>query len=203
MGSGWLAGYRAVLAKRDVKLLFSGLVISATGTWAYNTALLAFIFDRTGSLAWVGVAGLVRMTPQLLFSIYGGVLADRYERIRLMVTSDLVCGLWQVGMAVVAATNGPPALALVFTALTSASGVAYEPATAATIPSLVDEDHLAAANALNSTIDELAVIAGPAFGAVLLVAGSPSLVFALERRQLCHLCRDRVSDHPAQPSRST
>ena len=179
MGSGWLAGYRAVLAKRDVKLLFSGLVISATGTWAYNTALLAFIFDRTGSLAWVGVAGLVRMTPQLLFSIYGGVLADRYERIRLMVTSDLVCGLWQVGMAVVAATNGPPALALVFTALTSASAVAYEPATAATIPSLVDEDHLAAANALNSTIDELAVIAGPAFGAVLLVAGSPSLVFAL------------------------
>lgn len=177
--ASWVAGYRSVLAKRDVKLLFSGLVISATGSWAYNVALLAFIFDRTHSLGWVGAAGLVRLTPQLLFSIYGGVLAERYERIRLMVCSDLVCALWQAGLAVVAATNGPPALALVFTALTSASAVAYQPATAATIPSLVDEDHLAAANALSSTIDELVVIAGPAVGALLLVLGSPSLVFSL------------------------
>ena len=177
--ASWLAGYRGVLAKRDVKLLFSGLVISATGSWAYNVALLAFIFDRTHSLGWVGAAGLVRVTPLLLFSIYGGVLAERHERIRLMVSSDLVCALWQAGIAVVAATNGPPALALVFTALTSASAVAYQPATQATIPSLVDEDHLAAANALSSTIDELVVIAGPAVGAVLLVLGSPSLVFSL------------------------
>ena len=177
--SAWLAGYRSVLAKRDVRLLFSGLLISATGSWAYNVGLLAFIFDRTHSLGWVGAAGLVRLTPQLLLSIYGGVLAERYERIRLMVSSDLLCAVWQVGLAVVAAGNGPPAVALVFTALTSASGVVYQPSTAATIPSLVDEDDLTAANALNSTIDELVVIAGPAVGAVLLVVGSPSLVFAL------------------------
>ncbi len=177
--ASWLAGYRSVLAKRDVKLLFSGLVISATGSWAYNVALLAFIFDRTHSLGWVGAAGLVRVTPLLLLSIYGGVLAERHERIRLMVSSDLVCAVWQAGIAVVAATDGPAALALVFTALTSASAVAYQPATQATIPSLVDEDHLAAANALSGTIDELVVIAGPAVGAVLLVLGSPSLVFSL------------------------
>ncbi len=177
--ASWLASYRSVLAKRDVKLLFGGLVVSATGTWAYNVALLAFIFDRTHSLGWVGAAGLVRIAPQLLLSIYGGVLADRYERIRLMVGSDLLCALWQAGLAVVAAANGAPALALVFTALTSACVVAYQPATAATIPSLVDEDDLTAANALNSTIDELVVIAGPAVGAVLLVVGSPAFVFAV------------------------
>jgi hypothetical protein len=80
------------------------------------------------------------------------------------------------GGLVISAT---PLVALVFTALTAASSVVYQPATAATIPSLVDEDNLAAANALNSTIDELVVIAGPAVGAVLLMLGSPALVFAI------------------------
>lgn len=177
--SGWLAGYRSVLAKHDVRLLFSGLLISSTGSWAYNVGLLAFVFDRTHSLGWVGAAGLVRFVPQLLLSIYGGVVAERYERIRLMISSDLLCALWQAALAVVAALNGPPAVALVFTALTSASGVVYSPSVAATIPSLVDEDDLTAANALNSTIDELVVIVGPAVGAVLLAAGSASAVFAI------------------------
>ncbi len=84
----------------------------------------------------------MRFLPQLLFSVYGGVVAERLERIRLMVSSDLLCALWQVGLAVVAAANGPPAVALVFAALTAASGVVYQPAVAATIPSLVDEDDL-------------------------------------------------------------
>ncbi|HEY5188040.1 MAG TPA: hypothetical protein VII87_03320, partial [Solirubrobacteraceae bacterium] len=58
-------------------------------------------------------------------SVYGGVLAERTERIRLMVGSDLLSGLWQVGIAIVAATAGPPAVALVFTALTAATTVVY------------------------------------------------------------------------------
>jgi MFS family permease len=177
--AGWLGGYRSVLAKRDVKLLFGGLLASDTGTWAYNVALLAFVFDRTHSLGWVGAATLVKLAPQLLLSAYGGVLAERYERIRLMVCSDLLCAMWQGALAVVAAAGGSPALGLALAALTAASTVVYEPATAAMIPSLVDEDDLAAANALNSTIGELTVIAGPAIGAGLLVLGSPSLVFAL------------------------
>ena len=175
----WLGGYGAVLAKRDVKLLFGGLLISATGSWAYNVALFAFIFARTHSLGWVGAAGLVKLIPPLLLSVYAGVLAERTERIRLMVGSDLACAAWQVGIAIVAATGGPPALALVFTALTAACAIVYQPATAATIPTLVDEDRLTAANALSSTIDELVVIAGPAVGAVLLIVGSPSFVFAV------------------------
>ncbi len=175
----WLAGYRTALGERDLRLLFGGLLISATGSWAYNVALLAFVFERTHSLGWVGAAGVARLVPQLLLSVYGGVLAERTERIRLMVGSDLLCAVWQAGIAVVAAAQGPPALALALAALTSASGVVYQPATAATIPQIVDEDDLAAANALNSTIEELVVIAGPAIGAVVLVLSSATLVFAI------------------------
>jgi MFS family permease len=177
--AGWFAGYRSALAHRDVRLLFGGLVTSATGTWAYNVALLAFVFDRTHSLGWVAASGLARFLPALLFSAYGGVVAERFERIRVMVTSDLSCALWQVGLTLLAALNGPVALALVFAALTSVSSVVYNPAVAATIPSIVDEDDLVAANALNGTIDNLVVVAGPGIGAALIALGSPALAFGI------------------------
>jgi predicted MFS family arabinose efflux permease len=171
--------YRAVLAHRDVRLLFGGLLISVTGSWAYNVALLAFVYERTHSLSWVGAAGLFRMIPQLLLSAYGGVIAERTERIRLMAGADVLCALWQLGLAIVAATSAPPLLALVLAGLTSASSVIYPPAAAATIPSLVDEDDLAAANALNGTIEQLVVIVGPAIGAVLLLVASAAAVFGI------------------------
>ncbi|MGH2842078.1 MAG: MFS transporter [Solirubrobacteraceae bacterium] len=174
---GWFSSYENVLAKRDVRLLFSGLIISATGSWAYNVGLLAFVFARTHSLAWVGAAGFVRFVPALLLSAYGGVVAERLERVRLMVRLDLLCALWQTGLVVVVATRGPVAAALVFSALSAGTGVAYSPAVGATIPDLVGEADLVAANALNSTIDNLTIILGPAVGAVLLLAGSPTVVF--------------------------
>lgn len=177
--SGWLSRYRSVLRHRDVRRLFGALVISSTGDWAYNTVLLAFVFERTHSLAWVGATSMVRFIPPLVFGSYGGVVAERMERIRLMVRVDLLCLIWQLGLVAVAATGGPTVLALAFAGVGAATGVVYGPATAATIPSLVEEDDLAAANALNATIDQLVVIVGPGIGALLLVFGSVTAGFAL------------------------
>lgn len=172
-------GYRSALRHRDLRLLFGGLVISATGTWAYNVALLAYVYDRTHSLAWVGGAGLARFIPSLLLSPYGGVVAERFERVRVMVCSDVLCMLWQAAMAAVAAASGPPALIVALAALSAASGVAYLPSVEAMIPQVAGEDDLAAANALNSTIENLVVILGPAIGAGLLAASSPAVVFGV------------------------
>jgi CRP-like cAMP-binding protein/predicted MFS family arabinose efflux permease len=173
----WFTSYANVLTKRDVRLLFIGQIVSASGSWAYNVGLLAFVYGRTHSLAWVGAAGFVRFVPSLLLSAYSGVVAERLERVRLMVGADLLCTLWQVGLVAVALAHGPVALALCFSALTSASGVVYSPSVTATIPDLVDEADLVAANALNATIQNLTIISGPAIGALLLLAGSPTVVF--------------------------
>ena len=151
--------------------------MSATGSWAYNVGLLALVYERTHSLAWIGGAGLARFLPALLASTYGGVLAERTERIRLLVSSDVLCMIWQIGLALVASSRGPLALALGFSALTSVTNVVYSPAVAATIPSIVDESDLVAANALNGTIDNLVVILGPAVGALLILVGSPTTAF--------------------------
>jgi predicted MFS family arabinose efflux permease len=172
-------GYRSVLRRRDARLLFGGLLISATGSWAYNVALLAFVFERTHSLAWVAGAGLGRFVPALVFSAYGGVVAERFERVRLMLASDLACMTWQILLAVVAALDGPVTLAIALAGLTAVSNIVYAPAVEAMLPQVAGEDDLAAANALNATIENLTIVAGPAIGAGLVGLGSPALAFAV------------------------
>jgi CRP-like cAMP-binding protein len=172
-------GIRGALRHRDLRLLFGGLVISASGSWAYNVALLAYVFDRTGSLGWVGAAGLGRFVPALLFSTYGGVVAERYERVRVMVSSDLLCLMFQAALCVAAALTAPAWLAILLAALTSVANVVYNPAVAAMLPELAGEDDLVAANALNGTIENLVVVVGPAIGAGLLAVGSASLAFGV------------------------
>ena len=73
----WSSRYRSALRHRDLRLLLGGMVISDSGDWAYNVALLAFVYTRTHCLAWVGAAGLARYPPLMLLSAYGGVLAER------------------------------------------------------------------------------------------------------------------------------
>jgi MFS family permease len=175
----WFRPYRSALAARDLRLLFTGLIVSATGSWAYNVGLLALVYERTHSLIWIGAAGLARFVPALIASPYGGVIAERTERIRLMVVADVACAVWQVGLVFVAISGAPIAIALVLSALTSVTNVVYNPAVAATIPAMVTESDLVAANALNGTIDNLVVIVGPAVGAVLILLGSASWTFAI------------------------
>src|SRR5215211_5129387 len=116
-------GYRSALRHRDLRLLFGGLVISATGSWAYNVALLAYVYDRTHSLGWVGAARLGRFVPVLLASSYGGVVAERVERVRLMVGSDALCLALQAVIAVVAVASGPAAVIIALAGLTAVANV--------------------------------------------------------------------------------
>jgi predicted MFS family arabinose efflux permease len=125
----------------------------------------------------VGAATVGRFVPALLLGAYGGVLAERFERVRLMVGLDWVCAALMGCLAVVAAAEGPPALAIVLAALTSLCAIAYEPAVAAITPETVPETDLAAANTLRNTVDNIAVVAGPAIGALLLFAGPPTVAF--------------------------
>ncbi len=173
----WLATYRSVLAIRDVRLLFTGLAVSATGSWAYNAALLALVYTRTHSLAWVGAAGLVRFLPPLLLSPYSGVVVERSDRFRLLLVTNSLALVWQCLLAVVALAHGPIVLVLALAGLSASTGTFEMPAVGASVPSMVPESELVAANALQSTIDNLVVIIGPALGALLLAFSSPTVVF--------------------------
>ena len=169
------AGYRSALRSRDLRLLLSSQIISATGGWAYSVALAVWLYDQTHSTSWVAAGAIGRFVPTLVFSPYAGVIAERFERIRLMAWLNAIAFVIQLGLAATMDRHGPAAIAITLAALTALSQTPYLPSVAAVIPQVTDEEDLAAANALNSTVDNLVVLIGPAIGAVLLVVGGATL----------------------------
>lgn len=167
----------APLRHRDFRLLITSFFISFAGSWAYNVALAVYVYEQTGSAGWVGAATVGRFVPSLLFGTYGGVLAERFERVRLMATLDWVSTALMLLLALVAALEGPALLAIVLAGLTSVTGTVYEPAAAAITPETVPETDLAAANALRNMVDNIAIITGPVLGALLLVVSPAPVVF--------------------------
>ncbi len=177
--AGRRAGYRTALGSPDLRWLLGSQLVSSSGSWAYNVALMVLLYDRTHSAAWVAAGALCRFLPSLVCSAYGGVVAERFERVRLMGWLNVLALLLQVGLAVAAWRAAPAVLALVLAGLTAVVTSPYSPAVAALIPQVVGEEDLAAANALNATVDNVVVVAGPAVGAGLLLAGGPALAIAV------------------------
>jgi MFS family permease len=177
--AGKRAGYRSALRSANLRWLLGSQLVSASGSWAYNVALMVLLYDQTHSTAWVAAGALCRFLPSLVCSAYGGVVAERFERVKLMVWLNVLALLLQAGLALVAWRAAPAAFALVLAGLTAVVTSPYNPAVAALIPQVVGEEDLAAANALNATIDNVVVVAGPAIGAGLLLAGGPALAIAI------------------------
>lgn len=171
--------FRSALAIPDFRWMFTAHAISTIGTWAYTVAIAVFVWNATESPSWVAAVSLGRFVPALFFSTYGGVIAERFERRKVMIIVDLLCATWMLSLALTAGMGGPVILAIVFAGLTTVSGTAFFPAEAAMTPQVVGERDLAAANALNGIVSNVSVIVGPAIGALLLLIGPPELAFVL------------------------
>ncbi|MEA2312849.1 MAG: hypothetical protein QOE28_2817 [Solirubrobacteraceae bacterium] len=173
------APFRVALRVRDLRLLLTGLAASQAGDWLYNLALIALVFERTGSMAWVGIATGARVLPIVVLGPLAAVLADRFDRRRLLIGSDLVRAACMATLAAVAATGAPIVLAPILAALNTAAGAAYPSAVVGIVPRLVDDEQLPAANAARISITHICVVAGPVIGAVLLLLGSAAVAFAV------------------------
>jgi CRP-like cAMP-binding protein/predicted MFS family arabinose efflux permease len=186
--------FRSALAIPDFRWMFTAHAISTIGTWAYTVGIAVFVWDATESAGWVAAVSLGRFLPSLFFSTYGGVIAERFERRRVMITVDLLCATWMTCLALVAIFDGPVVLAIVFAGMTTVTGTAFFPAEAAMTPQVVGEKDLAAANALNGMVSNLSIIVGPGIGAVLLALGPPQVTFLLNGASFIvgALCLSRV-----------
>jgi MFS family permease len=173
------APFRVVLRERNIRLLLVGLAVSQAGDWLYNLALLAFVYDRTHSSAWVGLTTGARVVPLVLLGPLGGVLADRVHRRPLMITCDLVRAATMAGLAFVALGHAPIVLAPILAALCTVGAAPYLPSVQAVLPKLAGAELLPAANAARVSLTHICLIAGPVFGALLLLIGSPAIVFAI------------------------
>ena len=98
------------LRHRDFALFIGAFTTSSIGIWAYNVALVVWLLDDTGSPGWVAASTVCRFVPALLLSAYAGVVAERFERVRLMFTIDLLVATVMVTMAVEMYLDLSPAL---------------------------------------------------------------------------------------------
>src|SRR5690349_20225958 len=101
---------------RPLRRLLAALAVSQLGDWLYNLALLAFVYDRTHSVTWTAATTAARVLPAVVLGPAGGVLADRHDRRRLLIASDVVRAAAMVLLAVVALTSLPVLLAPVLAA---------------------------------------------------------------------------------------
>jgi CRP-like cAMP-binding protein/predicted MFS family arabinose efflux permease len=168
-----LGRYGSVLKRRDFRLLVGSFLIDQIGSWSYSVVIVVVIYERTHSTFYVAAYSACRWITGLLLSAHAGVLADRYERTKVMFVSALTSAVVMAGLAVAVGTHSPIWVLLVLTVVTAVTGAPYRPAAGALTPEVVDEKELAAANAIYSTLESLTVVLGPAFGGLLLLTGEP------------------------------
>lgn len=164
---------------RPFHLLITSLAVSSCGDWLYNVALLALVYERTGSATWVSLTTAIRVIPVVVLGPLGGVLADRYDRRRLMIGADVVRAALMVLLGIVAATGLPILLAPALAGAAAAASLVYPSCVAACTARFVDEGELQRANALRSAIGQAAIVVGPALGALMMVVAGPSVSILL------------------------
>ncbi|MDP6582361.1 MAG: MFS transporter [Vicinamibacterales bacterium] len=153
---------------------------SAVGTWVQRFAQQWLILSLTGSAFILGLNTFLAELPLLLFTLIGGVIADRHDRRHLLMGSQavqMVCALTLAAIVFFDITRVRYILALSFI-----SGLAQAfggPAFQSLLPSLVPRQHLPNAIALNSIQFNLAQAIGPAIGGVVLVGFGMAACFGL------------------------
>jgi MFS family permease len=166
---------------RGFRAMFTSRTVAYLGSQAAEVALIVQAQRITGSPLVVGTLGLAELVPLVVFGLYGGVLADRFDRRALMRWSEpgmAACALLLMVNALLPHPLLWPlyVIAALMMALTSLQRPAFEAAT----PRLVGRDQLTAASAIMSLTVNASVLAGSSLGGVLAVTPGPWLVYALD-----------------------
>ncbi|MBK6799006.1 MAG: MFS transporter [Acidobacteria bacterium] len=149
---------------RDFRLLWFGAFTSSSGTWLQETALAWLLLQLTNDPFYLGLNGFLSTAPILLFTLVGGVLADRFDRRRILLASQWAQLFFALSLALLAFFNTPVPLlvssALLLAFLTGCVQAFGGPAYQSLIPMLVDKKDLPNAIALNSIQFQLARVVG-------------------------------------------
>ncbi|QQS48872.1 MAG: MFS transporter [Acidobacteriota bacterium] len=204
---------------RDFRLIWFGAFTSSSGTWLQETALAWLLLQLTNDPFYLGLNSFLAMAPILLFTLVGGVLADRFDRRRILLTSQWSQLTFALTLATLAFMNvsGPLLVtcALMLSFLTGCAQAFGGPAYQSLIPMLVEKRDLPNAIALNSIQFQLARVVGAGIGsfpfaifADQMIAAAVSfgfngltfiaVIFALMSLNLSHIPRVSTGDMRSQ-----
>jgi MFS family permease len=155
----------------DYRRLIVSQLLSLVGSQMQVVAINWHIYLLTRSPLALGFVGLTRVVPIIVFSLWGGVIADRYDRRRIMIATQLAMTCVALALAIFTFTRRETLWLLYGLNLLSAAAVAFDgPARQALIPRLVAAEDLPGALSLNLSVFQASLIGGPAL-AGLIIAG--------------------------------
>ena len=163
-----------VLRHPEFRRLWGAQLLSMVGTQVQSTAAHWHIYLLTGSPIALGALGLSRVLPIIVFSLLGGVVADRYDRRKVMLLTQTAMALCVASLAAFTLVGKDDALLIYCVYALMGSAWAFDnPARQSLVPRLVPLSDLPAAITVNLTAGQLAQVAGPGI-AGLLIAMSPA-----------------------------
>jgi MFS family permease len=171
----------AALRHRNFRLLWVGQLVSMSGSLMQSAAILwhvALITPPEHKAIALGAVGLVRVLPIVGFSLISGVVADVYDRRRVMlITQSLMAALAAVLALLTMGGLRTPWPIYLLAALSSAVGAFDGPARSALIPNLVPRANLANALSLNTIMFQIAAVAGPSAAGLVIATGGVAAAY--------------------------
>jgi MFS family permease len=170
----------AALKYYNYRLWFSGQVVSLVGTWMQSTAQGYLIYQITGSPAYLGLVGFAGGVPSILFTLFGGVVADRLPRRTLLVITQVAMMILAFILAALTFTNlVKPWHIIVLAFLLGIANAFDAPARTSFVMELVSRVDMTNAIALNSTMFNIATVVGPSVAGLTYAAFGPAWCFTL------------------------
>jgi MFS family permease len=169
------------LANPHFKRLWRANIVTVVGAQLTVVAVPAPIYAMTGSSAYVGLTGIFGLVPLVVFGLWGGALADVFDRRTLLLVTT--CGLiaTSTGFWLQAALGAEDVwLLLSLFAVQQAFFAVNQPTRSALLPRILDEELLPAANSLNMTVMQAGGIAGPLVGGALIPLMGFSWLYLLD-----------------------
>lgn len=168
--SGISNTFRA-LKHRNFQLFFAGQFVSLTGTWMQSVAQSWLVYRLTGSVVLLGMIGFAGQIPVFLLAPFGGALADRFDRQKILVITQSWAMLTAFTLAILTLTGNIEVWHLFVLALCFGLGNAFDiPTRQAFVSDMVAREDLLNAIALNSSMFNGARIVGPAIAGILVAA---------------------------------
>jgi transmembrane secretion effector len=170
----------ALRRSRDYRVLEIGAIVSGLGTQAVLVAVPFQVYVLTHSTALVGLIGAAELGPTVLVSLFGGAIADRVDRRRILLVAQAGTFSCASALALLAFLGPPPVWVIfVLAALLAASGTLDFLARSSMIPGLAGE-WLRSAIAFNFGMNQVTAIVGPGVGGIVIGAAGVGWVYAVD-----------------------
>ncbi|WP_433167599.1 MFS transporter [Kribbella sp. CA-247076] len=191
----------SALEVRNFRLLVSGLLVSSTGGWIQRIAQDWLVLTITGSATAVGITTALQFLPTLLLGLYGGVIADRFPKRKVLLVTQTTMGTGAAVLAVLAFAGSVQVWQVYLMALFLGLATAVDnPTRQSFVPELVGKERVRNAISMVSSTFQLGSMVGPALGGVLLGTLGAGWAFAINAitffASISALIRMRESEMP-------